>query len=1043
MGSIILKSLNARPEESTKVYLLLLQGFFTGIFLATYDVGAVTIFLQYFEQSFLAWAFVASGVVGVFATYLYAYLQAKVSFPSLVTGYIISIILVSSFVWYGLTFYDNFEPIAFIAFVFALPFSYIGLLIFWGTFGRIFTVRQAKRIIGGIDTGQLVASILALFAIGFVIDNGIITIVQLFLLSVFALVILLASFIIISVKFSLREEAGEKKKTFPFPKMIRNKYLRLMIMFVMISIVAITFVDYAFLSATQTQWPDPKDLGAFIARFEAAVVIFSFLFQTFVTDWVIDNYGLKLALLINPALIVILVVASGLLGVFSEQFVWFFLAISITKLFIDALRDALDGPTFKLYFLPIDSTVRFDVNTKIEGVTTAFAAIIAGLLLILMNALKLDLMVVIFIIIPALIAWFFVTGKMHFSYRTTLQETLSNIKSNVASFVSKKYKEEITPEEVIENEASVYYSLKLMERLEPEIFENSIKKLTGKIPTKGKLFEYTRKKLAHIDLEASQTLAEKAASRTVKGGGVAITDPDLYEMAKSIDIETRITAAVYLRSHISDENIFVLLELLRDISPIVRMEALKTARKVKRPETWVIVTDMLGSVVFGNEAVATLSAGGDDVLPVINQVFQKSDQSKEALQRVVKIMGRLGSEEATDYLWDKIEYPDRKIVREILLSIRNANFKLNESHTARISALLDIEIGKAFWNMASQSELVDTDHNRHLIASLTHEIESNFEFIYINLSILYDPASIQLVKENVESGTADGVTYAIELLDVLISKELKPKLFPLIDDISVREKLDKVQEFYPRISFNELQTYNYIVNRDFNYINRWTKACALHSMSFHPGTKINQGLIAQLFNPDLLLAENAAQVIRKLSQDRLLEIIDRMPDDRKYYLKDRMRSAALVGEVEEKNKLRFSKTLMLSKLEVFKPVVKLHLSQLVEMIHVVKIRKGEVYDLAGYKGSNPLIITETGESELYSSDKLYKLIENDMFGAFLLDNDYASAYKIRATKNSVLYLLDINDFLGVLANFRDIASEVLENIEINDNKKHLVKAQNN
>ena len=104
-----------------------------------------------------------------------------------------------------------------------------------------------------------------------------------------------------------------------------------------------------------------------------------------------------------------------------------------------------------------------------------------------------------------------------------------------------------------------------------------------------------------------------------------------------------------------------------------------------------------------------------------------------------------------------------------------------------------------------------------------------------------------------------------------------------------------------------------------------------------------------------------------------------------------MRSAALVGDVEEKNKLRFSKTLMLSKLEVFKPVVKLHLSQLVEMIHVVKIRKGEVYDLAGYKGSNPLIITETGESELYSSDKLYNLIENDMFGAFLLDNDYASA----------------------------------------------------
>jgi len=37
----------------------------------------------------------------------------------------------------------------------------------------------------------------------------------------------------------------------------------------------------------------------------------------------------------------------------AENFVWFFLAIAASKLFIDALKDALDGPTFKLYFLPL------------------------------------------------------------------------------------------------------------------------------------------------------------------------------------------------------------------------------------------------------------------------------------------------------------------------------------------------------------------------------------------------------------------------------------------------------------------------------------------------------------------------------------------------------------------------------------------------------------------------------------------------------------------------------------------------------------------
>ena len=41
------------------------------------------------------------------------------------------------------------------------PITAVLLLSFWGIFGRLFNFRQSKRIIGWIDTGQLIAAIIA------------------------------------------------------------------------------------------------------------------------------------------------------------------------------------------------------------------------------------------------------------------------------------------------------------------------------------------------------------------------------------------------------------------------------------------------------------------------------------------------------------------------------------------------------------------------------------------------------------------------------------------------------------------------------------------------------------------------------------------------------------------------------------------------------------------------------------------------------------------------------------------------------------------
>ena len=47
------------------------------------------------------------------------------------------------------------------------------------------------------------------------------------------------------------------------------------------------------------------------------------------------------------------------------------------KAFTASLRDALESPAFKLFFLPFDLTVRFDIQNIVEGVIGQFATFAA------------------------------------------------------------------------------------------------------------------------------------------------------------------------------------------------------------------------------------------------------------------------------------------------------------------------------------------------------------------------------------------------------------------------------------------------------------------------------------------------------------------------------------------------------------------------------------------------------------------------------------------------------------------------------------------
>ncbi|MDH5476537.1 MAG: hypothetical protein OEX22_12645, partial [Cyclobacteriaceae bacterium] len=688
-------------------------------------------------------------------------------------------------------------------------------------------------------------------------------------------------------------------------------------------------------------------------------------------------------------------------------------------------------------FLPVDKNIKFDVQTKIEGVINTFAYLFAGALILLINEIGIfTLLHITIFLIPLLVIWYLATNKMHDQYRFTLQDSLVRNKSQATVRAKKEY----SINRILENEINsekdekIIYGLKLMERLEPSLFESSILQM---MDTSSKAVQaYIQGKIKTLDLEYDKgdseirTLAQQALGNIEDSEVISITPERLQKLSKSVKQEDRILAAKLLRKLISDKNIFVLLELLRDVDPEVKMVAVVTARKVKRKETWSILIEMLDSPVFGHAASAALKQAGEPSLTVLETAFHRSGQSDVVMLKIVQIMSRIGGESALKLLWEKIDLPDAKIVRQVLYALRYYNHTAKDTEINVINGLLDHEMGKAFWNLAAYSELPKAEHFKPLSYALKEEIDTNFEHLTMLLSILYDPESVQLVKENIDSGTTEGIAFAIELLDLFVDQELKPRLYPLLDDIHISEKVKILQVFYPRQTYNAVQMLNYILNRDYNQNNRWTKACALHSLAQMEEFEVSKGLIAQLFNPDMLLKETAAWVLYYKDRATYDRVSTRLPIDDKRFLDDSISKNQLIEGLDDGFFLKIEIGMFLKDIPVLSTMKGFLIAELIDKIKTIHLNKGELIlfeDIDDEK--KPIFIIANGTCTVENNDKvIHELKEKDVWGEIFILGHINDSDAIKASEDSILFEINLNDFYSVLSNQHELAQEFIDKV---------------
>ncbi len=1053
MFKLVYKALNVKPEEQHPVFLLLGFGFFMGIFLATFQISAETLFVTQLGEQYISWGIFSAGLAGVFTTGIFVYLQNKLrysvlSFLNLTALFSITIGLYIAFKIVPSEFSDE---LAFIHFTLMGPSFAIFLLNFWGIFGRIFDLRQSKRIIGGIDIGQLFAAIITFFMVG----SGVVVFhdTSNFLLvgafstfgSLIFLTIVLKNYNLESVLVGV-----ENKKTIPIREMFKDKYVVLLASFIAFSVFAFLLVENTYLTVLTIQYPDTVEgkiqLTQFLGWFNGAILILSFIFQTFFNDRIIADYGLKVSLMILPIILgvitLIIIGTSFLVGydVGSSGFYIFFIFVAISKLFVTFLREALENPTFKIYFMTLKSNIRFDIQTKIEGVVNQFAkALTASVILIVGFFSFFDTIHFYYLVIIVIVGWMFMAGKLYAEYRNRLRVSLESKEINVEEIdvLYESLVSTIQNHLLNDSPALSVFSFKLLEKINPNYINSSLNSLMRH--PKQIVRNFAQEKMNAIKgLSVSDKYIIASSEKKAEDGRNKLSSMDLLNLLSSGDISVKRIAglckseneqdrqygAELIGNMESNKAVFYLVELLTDYNAKVRIAAIKASEKKYSYEILISLVNNLTSSRFSNFAKSALVRIGHDALKPLDNSFHKSGQDAKLMVKLVQLIGRIGGEDAIQLLWSKIDFPDKIIYSQVIVSLSEAGFKADIGQMTRIKYAIESDIGNIAWNLAASLEIPQDEYSEYLSESLFEENVNDIKHIYTLLSMLYDPASIHLVKQNLESGTSEGITLAIEMLDVLLSEDLKNKIIPVLDDISVTEKVKKLEPYYPRVDLNSIQALKFLLNRDFTQSNRWTKCCVLYHMGALKKKVYTNDIIANLFNPDDMIKQMAAWALFQISEDLYLEHIARLSEDFQQICDARIRGDQTLG----KGSLVFEKTLYLKSVYIFNKVSSLDLSYMADSMEEKTIDIGDTLSL-GKELANSFIIVVTGNLSYYQEGEVKTNIgEGEFIGELVLDDKALESAIIVANKNTKLYVIDKDLWHDLLADNITFAQSVFSNL---------------
>jgi len=693
---------------------------------------------------------------------------------------------------------------------------------FWMLVIEVFNPREAKRLIGFCGSGGILGGVLGGLLAGLLtrlnLSNLLLPLAcGLLLVCIF---VVRAIFILWQKQPSFARQTEQKRELFDsrkfgfkdsFRAVRKNRYLVVIAVLVVITVIVSTFIDFYFSSAVDEHFTNKEAMQAFFGLFYAGLLTLAFFVNIFLTSLLLKNFRVRFTLLLTPVTLFI----ASLAAIFAPFTLFAAVLIKSTD---EGLGFSLQQSVRELLYIPVSSDLKFRAKPFIDMFINRFAKVLAAILLFLF-ALTLEKEVeyltpvfdlglakeMLWGVIAFLILWIIFSLKIYKEYINAVRQNIKVKWKRADKTVTEKLDVDYTKLifDTIEskNRSSVLYALHLFDLLEQDRLTPEIKTMISqkadevRVSSLGDLFnaegatwfpeisdEVSQEALVTdireiMSSEIYQQLIELHAEQVMEEGSES--EIGKMEMAKAIglmDPKSQVVKKLEV--------------LINDKSAEVSRYAIQSAARLRTEEHIPAIIHKLCNPLIHEDAVSALKKYGHSALAILQEYLKDNSQAIEIRKDVAKVLAQIGTQKSVQILLDELNRDTEELDTEIVDALDRIRAEKADIHfppklIRRKIFLVIKKYCQVYINlMELGSDEQNTKQGRHLQKRQTVDFSNIFKL----LGLYYPHEDIVKAYQNLQAGTKDAVAYAIELLDNTLHKEMKDAILPLVEDMSPAER---------------------------------------------------------------------------------------------------------------------------------------------------------------------------------------------------------------------------------------------------------------
>lgn len=446
--------IDIKAGERYGFLLLMILSFFSAISISFFFIAASSHFIKKANIYELPVAYMLSGVVGFIILTIYKRYLKK---AGIIKGYFLTQLLYSALCLLLFLGYKTIDEnssassvIRFSGFMLMSPLAALLLLNFSSLTGRIYNLKQGKRLLGPLGIGEVLANMFAFFSIPFMVkwigDSA-------YLLLVSSVLIFLCLFVTLKINNSFKsffksENSTDGKTHVDFSFLQKDNFYKQIVIASIFSVCAIYFIDYTYvISIRHISITTGIEIATIISSVSLLFRFGDLILVTFSNN-IISKRGMQFAIMLLPSVLVVttlLSFGSGLLLSSTSLFIFIFILLS--KFSDVVIRRGITTPSSRVLYFVSKPHERLQVQTLVDGIIRQLTIIVAGLILLAFtyafsNDIKL-LEWVSFISLLFFIGWTLTTRKLFHEYKLKISDYLHDLSnsakpiSNQPEFVNK------------------------------------------------------------------------------------------------------------------------------------------------------------------------------------------------------------------------------------------------------------------------------------------------------------------------------------------------------------------------------------------------------------------------------------------------------------------------------------------------------------------------------------------------------------------------------------------------------------------------------